>query len=96
MQDYDKSKFHIEGTVLVKYTGDEADADIPDGVTKIGYDAFSGSKSLLSVKMPQSVKEIGFSAFKGCAGLNVINLSGVTSISDEAFKWCASDRKSVV
>ena len=55
MQDYDKSKFHIEGTVLVKYTGDEADADIPDGVTKIGYDAFSGSKSLLSVKMPQSV-----------------------------------------
>ena len=40
------------------------DIEIPNGVTEIGFLAFSGCTSLKELKIPNSVTEIGFKAFE--------------------------------
>ncbi len=64
------SDFVIEN-VLTKYTGPGGDVVIPDGVTEIGKDAFSGCTGLTSVTIPDSVTAIGKSAFSGCEKLTL-------------------------
>jgi len=64
---------------------------IPDGVTKIGYDAFKGCSNLTSIKIPDSVTKIGEWAFEGCTSLQSIVIpSGVTEIGQYAFYGCSS------
>jgi hypothetical protein len=63
---------------------------IPDGVTGIGGNAFSGCAGLKSVAIPNSVTSIGSGAFFGCAGLTSVTIpESVTSIGNMAFSGCA-------
>ena len=63
---------------------------IPNSVTRIGYDAFSGCSGLTSVTIPSSVTSIGSSAFYGCSGLTSVTIpSSVTSIGSSAFSGCS-------
>ncbi len=55
----------------------KGDLVIPDGVTSIGYGAFSGCSGLTSVTIPNSVTSIGFCAFNGCSGLTSITFNGI-------------------
>ena len=62
---------------------------IPEGVTSIGWSAFSGCSGLTSITIPEGVTSIGWGAFEGCSGLTSINIpKGVTSIESFAFYDC--------
>ena len=81
--------FEIENGSLVKYTGIGGNVIVPNGVTKIGGDAFKNCSSLTSVTLPKGVTSIGDSAFYGCGNLMSIDLpESVTSIADHAFSGC--------
>ena len=63
---------------------------VPEGVTSIGYSAFSGCSGLTSITLPSSLTSILSGAFSGCRGLTSITLpSNLTSIGDSAFSSCS-------
>ena len=68
---------------------------IPDGIIKIGHDAFRFCTRLKSITIPQSVKIIDDNAFTNCSGLSTINIptSGLTKIGECAFYYCYSLEK---
>ena len=62
---------------------------IPDSVTEIEMDAFSGRTGLTSLIIPNSVTKIRTNAFAGCTGLTSIVIpDSVKEIEYEAFKGC--------
>ncbi|MBR5982274.1 MAG: leucine-rich repeat domain-containing protein [Bacteroidales bacterium] len=62
---------------------------IPDGVTNIKMNAFSGASCLMSVTFSNSVENIGDWAFWECSGLTDVTIpSSVTSIGTQAFQNC--------
>lgn len=65
--------------------------NIPESVTGIGEDAFSGCIMLESIHLPVSLTTLGDSAFYSCSLLKNINLSNsVTIIGDYTFSDCKS------
>ena len=67
------------------------DVTIPEGVTSIGNNAFSGYASLTRITIPEGVTSIGNGAFSGCTNLTSITIpEGITSIGNSAFYRCAN------
>ena len=63
--------------------------EIPNSVTKIDCNAFSGCTGLMSITIPNSVTDIGDFAFYGCTGLASITIpNSVTEIGSSAFFGC--------
>lgn len=61
---------------------------VPNGVTHIDNEAFSGSESLLSITLPDTVKSIGDYAFFGCKNLSSVALgAGLENIGNYAFAY---------
>ena len=64
---------------------------IPDGVFKIGDNAFSNCKGLISVTIPKTVIEIGDFAFQNCTSLSKIELpSNIVFWGKQVFSGCSS------
>ena len=60
-------------------------------VTRIGFEAFYGCRSLISITIPEGVTSIGNDAFYDCNSLTSITITdSVTSIGDTAFYRCSS------
>lgn len=81
---YDKAK-----ETLLRFPPKAERALIPEGVTALGDDAFSGGK-LKSLSLPGSLETIGSFAFNSCPNLTQIILpEGLRSIGERAFTNCA-------
>ena len=65
--------FQIEGTTLVKYKGAGGEVTVPDGVTKLGENAFEGS-AVTKVNLPETLKEIRSYCFGWCYYLEEVTL----------------------
>lgn len=62
---------------------------LPETVEKIGASAFEGCSALKTINLTSNLKSVGSRAFKG-AGIETIELTGVTSIGNGAFASCDS------
>ncbi len=72
-----------------KYQSEILSADIENGVTSIGVDAFYHCSSLTSITIPESVTSIGLGAFSGCNSLTSVTIpENVTTIGATAFYGC--------
>ena len=81
--------FNKDKTTLIQYPGGKQGAyTIPNSVTNIGDEAFTGC-SLTSVKIPNSITGIGDEVFSMCSSLTSVTIpNSVTSIGDWAFYGC--------
>lgn len=83
--------FELSGGILTKYNGSGGHVVIPDGVSYIANQAFSGCQNLTSVAIPDSVTGIGQEAFYHCANLTSVTMgTRVSSIGSFAFAGCSS------
>ena len=68
--------FNKSQTELILYPGGKgASYSIPNFVTSIGVDAFSGCTGLTSVTIPNSVENIKNGAFSGCTNLTSVTIN---------------------
>lgn len=82
-------RFRINGTTLTKYLGTDTYVSIPDTVTVIGDEAFSGNETLTSISVPDSVTQISYNAFKNCTALTgIIIPDSVDKVGPGAFEGC--------
>ncbi len=83
---FDKSQ-----TTLIQSPGGKAGSyTVPDTVTAISDEAFSGCSSLTSVIIPISVTNIGSSAFRGSGLASVEIPNSVVSVGESAFSDCTN------
>lgn len=82
--------FIIEGKTLVDCLDKEScEVSIPDGITRIGTEAFAGC-SLKKILIPHSVVEIGNEAFSDCVLLKEIIFDGTKSEwekVEKGYRW---------
>lgn len=84
-----ENDFVIENGALKKYTGNNENVTIPEGVTKIANFAFHSNEIIKSVIIPEGVNAIGKSAFYECKNLRKITIpNSVNIIGESVFNGC--------
>ena len=67
------------------------EVSIPEGVTRIGSNAFNGCEQLRHIGIPSTVTSIGAYAFSGCYNLKSITVpASVSDIGQGVFEWCTN------
>jgi hypothetical protein len=84
--------FNKSQTVLLQYPGGKTGTyTVPNTVTNLGTNCFSGSVGITGVVIPQNTAVIRYGAFSTCTNLSSVILgSGVSVIELQAFADCLS------
>ncbi len=86
--------YTADGKTLAMYPGGRTgEAEIVEGVTRIGDRAFFGCR-ISGVNLPDTVAEIGISAFEKCSELKEITVPGSVK-AIESYAFCSSGLESV-
>ncbi|MBR1634338.1 MAG: leucine-rich repeat domain-containing protein [Lachnospiraceae bacterium] len=73
------------------------EAEVPEGVTKYGNDAFRECAKLKEAPMPETLAAMGTYTFAGCTGLGEADFpASLGSVGAECFEGCAGLRKLTV
>ena len=81
----------MEEGVLLKFSINLKDVEIPEGITKIGESCFNDKKGITSIKLPKTLSYIESFAFKNCISLEkVIFTETDIKIQKGAFKNCTN------
>jgi hypothetical protein len=82
--------FNKQQTTLIQCPeGKAGTCTVPEGVIRIGVDAFADCRSLTNILIPDSVTTLAGDAFSGCNSLASITLGhGITGIGRNAFRGC--------
>ncbi|MCQ4672836.1 leucine-rich repeat protein [Lactonifactor longoviformis] len=80
----------LDGSVLIGYTGNEEEVEIPEGITGIAKNAFRNNRTLKHIKLPQTLTYIEESAFRSCSGLSgeIAFPERLNTIGNYAFYGC--------
>jgi hypothetical protein len=85
------SDFQLNGDILIKYTGTADTVSVPNGVKKIGEEAFADNSYIKTLKLSSSVEEIAYGAFANCNNLTKVEIpDNVETIGSAAFSNCTA------
>ncbi|GEM_PF-6771588 len=71
--------------------GEVSSVVLPEGLIKIGSNAFNGCVSLTKIVLPSSLSEIGEQAFANCTSLTELAIpSSLTELNPNVFKGCTN------
>jgi len=90
MSDDDGVLFNKQKTTLVQYpAGRKGNYSIPEGVTLVEYNAFSGCTDLSYVELPSTMTSVSYGAFADCFSLKEVNIpSTITTFDSACFYGC--------
>lgn len=89
--------FVVDGTKLVRYTGESPSVIIPEGITSIEHHAFYCNDLITDVQIPSTVRSIGKEAFSHCSKLySVVFEEGIREIQEAAFAHCTRIRELIL
>lgn len=90
LAEYEENGFHINGSVLLEYTGSAEEVVIPDAVKVIGSDAFKLNKTMKKVVIDENVYEIQSEAFYGAENLATVEFKTYKSLNvgENVFTGC--------
>lgn len=84
-------KIVLDGRLLYRYLGSDEHVIVPEGVVRIGPDAFADCTTLRSIVLPDGLRFISKHAFENCHSLTSINIpDSVEEIETAAFFKCNS------
>ncbi len=79
----------IVNGILIDGTYCKGEITLPDTITSICDNAFSGNKNITAITIQDSVTYIGYSAFYNCMNLVTVKMAdSVTDIGTQAFRRC--------
>jgi hypothetical protein len=79
------------GQMAFQYCEQLINVELCEGLERIEQAAFSGCRSLTSIRIPSTVREIGWASFHDCSRLINVELpEGLRRIGLMAFRWCSS------
>ena len=88
----DENGMVILGHVLISYSGTDAMAVVPDGITRIKEGAFSDCENLQYVLLPDSLQVLEEGTFENCPQLRSINLpAGLRSVENGFLINCGTE-----
>ncbi len=89
--------FVVDGTKLLRYTGESPSVIIPEGITSIDTHAFYCNDFITDVQVPSTVRIIGKEAFSHCSKLYSVTFEeGIREIHEAAFAHCTRIRELIL